>query len=494
MPSKTEHVIYLKNDFTRQKSFLTSGSTGLIQNKKIDEKINVQWANNEPFALRFPVKNWDIKEFNNWVNREQIEHEDIEFAKDSQAPCYFHTVNVEKKELDIIFYDEIGFWGIQSKEFAELLNEHKNVTQINVYINSPGGVIYDAIAIYNQLKAHKANIYVKVDGIAASAATIVMMAADIIEMPSNTTMMIHKPLFSMLYGVNSEDLEQAKDELDRLEDIIIAMYLSRSNKSKSELKGMLAATTYMTASLAKEYGFVDILSDEIEILNRFDFSKYDYQKPQQILNMFDINHCPKPTDDSTSKNKIIETVKSLLNITNKKKEAATMSKPTDDQITNLVNDVKSLNEKVVKFEGENKVLKTENEVMKAALDANNKAMAEQAEKALRNNFEAFVNKKIAECKVKPADKDTHISTLMNHYVIDSGNFTEEKKDTPNVDSYKNLLNSLPVIVDLKEQASKDDAVDDDSDDSVYAKALEYIAEQKKLGKHINLSQAIKAVS
>ena len=93
-------------------------------------------------------------------------------------------------EADVYIYDEIGFWGITAQDFV---NELKEITAavINLHINSPGGEVFDGIAIYNTLKAHSATINVFIDSLAASSASFIAQAGERVVMAKSATMMIH---------------------------------------------------------------------------------------------------------------------------------------------------------------------------------------------------------------------------------------------------------------------------------------------------------------
>ena len=94
---------------------------------------------------------------------------------------------------EISIYDEIGFWGVSAASFAQDLKDCGNsLKQINLHIHSPGGDVFDGIAIYNLLKNHPANVTVYIDGLAASMASVIAMAGNEVIMPENAMMMIHK--------------------------------------------------------------------------------------------------------------------------------------------------------------------------------------------------------------------------------------------------------------------------------------------------------------
>src|SRR4029077_12753927 len=102
----------------------------------------------------------------------------------------------EDKSAEILIYDEIGksWWGedtVSAKQFLDDLANLGDVDNISLRINSPGGDVFDGVAIHNALKNHKATVTAHVDGIAASAASFIAMAADKIVMPSNSFMLVH---------------------------------------------------------------------------------------------------------------------------------------------------------------------------------------------------------------------------------------------------------------------------------------------------------------
>nr|WP_035886305.1 head maturation protease, ClpP-related [Kosakonia radicincitans] len=94
---------------------------------------------------------------------------------------------------DIFIYDEIGYWGVTAKQFVSDLKALGDISLINLHINSPGGDVFDGIAIFNALKHHGASITVHIDGLAASMASVIAMVGNPVIMPENTMMMIHYP-------------------------------------------------------------------------------------------------------------------------------------------------------------------------------------------------------------------------------------------------------------------------------------------------------------
>ncbi|MGN7760465.1 head maturation protease, ClpP-related [Paenibacillus sp. 22594] len=146
------------------------------------------------------------------------------------------------------------------------LGAKKNIT---VYINSDGGDVYAAHTIHNVLKRNKASITVYIDGIAASAASVIAMAADKLIMPVNATLMIHDPLIGISGYFNTEDLAGMKDLLDQVKNSIVAAYMIKSNLTDKEISKLMSNETYMTGKQALEMGFADeVLYDKsVEVVN-----------------------------------------------------------------------------------------------------------------------------------------------------------------------------------------------------------------------------------
>lgn len=163
------------------------------------------------------------------------------------------------KRAEILIHEAIGEnWygdGLTSKRFIKDLENLGDVDTITVRINSPGGAVFDGIAIYNALKAHKAKKEVQVEGLAASAASFIAMCGDTITMGEGSMMMIHNP-WTFAMG-DADDMREVADMLDKVGDSLIDIYHARTKIDRKELKTMLDAETWMSASDAVEKGFAD---------------------------------------------------------------------------------------------------------------------------------------------------------------------------------------------------------------------------------------------
>ncbi|AHG87327.1 ATP-dependent protease [Bibersteinia trehalosi USDA-ARS-USMARC-190] len=197
--------------------------------------------------------------------------------------------NIQAKANDtaeISIFDEIGFWGVTAQQFAKDLKAlGNNLKQINLHIHSPGGDVFDGIAIYNLLKNHPANKTVYIDGLAASMASVIAMAGDEIVMPENAMMMIHKPWG--IQGGDADDMRKYADLLDKVESTLIMAYVAKTGKSETDLAEMLKEETWLTGKECVEQGFADKLAEPLVAMACIQSKKLeDYTKmPDKIKNM-----------------------------------------------------------------------------------------------------------------------------------------------------------------------------------------------------------------
>lgn len=162
-------------------------------------------------------------------------------------------------EVTIRLYDEIdayGWWGISASEFAQVVDAlPANTSVINLAINSPGGDIFDGVAITNLLRAHKARIRVQVDGLAASIASVIAMAGDELVMAPNSEMMIHDG-WSGCRG-NADAMRKAAALLDHLSDNISTAYATRAGGTPASWRELMKAETWFSAEEAVAAGLAD---------------------------------------------------------------------------------------------------------------------------------------------------------------------------------------------------------------------------------------------
>ena len=178
----------------------------------------------------------------------------------------WNLVKNDDKNAELMLYGDIAesFWGdtISAKEVTEYLAD-LDVENINVYINSNGGVVDTAIAINNALRRHKAKVTVNIDGIAASAATLITCAGDTVRMPKNALFMIHNP--STIAMGDSEEMRKKADVLEKYKNSITETYLQKVNIDKEKLSELMDNESWLSAEEALKYGFIDEIIENTDI-------------------------------------------------------------------------------------------------------------------------------------------------------------------------------------------------------------------------------------
>lgn len=184
-----------------------------------------------------------------------------------------------------IVTDEYEDTDTSAAGFRDALKQLGDVKEINLHINSPGGSVFEGIAIYNMLKQSKAKINVYVDALAASIASVIAMSGDAIFMPSNSMLMIHNP-YEMVIG-NANQLRKAADDMDRLTDLSVQTYLNKAGDKIDEktLRQLMDDETWLTANQAVDYGLADEVigaSQAVASLNS-QFTKGFKNIPEKLL-------------------------------------------------------------------------------------------------------------------------------------------------------------------------------------------------------------------
>lgn len=172
----------------------------------------------------------------------------------------------------IDLYDEIGFWGVTAKDFRAKLREATG--DIVLRLNSPGGDVFDGIAIYNDLLAHPGKVRVEVTGMAASIASIIAMAGDEVVIADNAFFMIHNA-WTIAIG-NRHDFSEVSGTLAKIDEAMARTYVARTKTGIREVKRMMDDETWMSAKEAVEAGFATAVSTPADASARamFDLSVF----------------------------------------------------------------------------------------------------------------------------------------------------------------------------------------------------------------------------
>ena len=180
------------------------------------------------------------------------------------------VANQEGNTAELLLYGEISEYSWYGDEITpEVFNNDLKaigaVDEITVRINSGGGDVFAAVAIYTRLKEHKAKVAVKIDGWCASAATIIAMAGDTIEISVGGIFMIHDPMAGLLGYYNVEELNKISKELETIKQSIVNCYMTVTEMSEDEIKNLMTEEKWFTAEEAVEAGFcTSVMFGEVE--------------------------------------------------------------------------------------------------------------------------------------------------------------------------------------------------------------------------------------
>jgi len=193
----------------------------------------------------------------------------------------WYSMSAEKVNggLDIYILDEIGKWGISASQFiSEITQRAEKDDELRIHINSPGGEVFDGLAIYNFL-SRRGQVTTIIEGLAASMASIVAMAGSNIIMPANAFLMIHNP-WGVMVG-DSDELKKAAEAMDKMEDSLAMIYSKKTGIGKDEIKKMMDEETWLTGQEAVDKGFATTLVDAVDLAASYNTAKIK-NLPEQI--------------------------------------------------------------------------------------------------------------------------------------------------------------------------------------------------------------------
>ena len=171
--------------------------------------------------------------------------------------------------MDLYFYDAIG-----PQSLEKVLQVADTDEDVNLHINSPGGSVYDGLAIYNFLTSAPNRINVLIDGMAGSIASVVAMAGNTISIHESGMMMVHNAS-AMMGGGTKEHMEKQIEVLDKIDEIQLNIYSRRTKQPKEAIKSLMDKETYLTSKEAKKFGFVDKIIKPQKIAANINFDKMD---------------------------------------------------------------------------------------------------------------------------------------------------------------------------------------------------------------------------
>ncbi|MFO7855544.1 MAG: Clp protease ClpP [Paracoccaceae bacterium] len=192
----------------------------------------------------------------------------------------WYTIRARDGGAEVLIYDEIGAYGVSAKGFLAELGALPGDAAVDLRLNSPGGSVFDAVAIHNALSRHAGAVTVWIDGIAASAASYVAMAGDDIVMPENAFLMIHDP--SGLVMGTAADMREMAGTLDKIAAGMTRGYAARSGRTEDEIAALMAAETWFGAAEAIEAGLATRLAEPVRIAARFDVARFRNAPPALV--------------------------------------------------------------------------------------------------------------------------------------------------------------------------------------------------------------------
>lgn len=216
---------------------------------------------------------------------------------------YFNIAKINDSVGEIDIYGEIidESWRMSDTEtsapsFKDALKELKDVKQITVNINSGGGDVFSGVAIHNMLKSHKAHVTVKIDGLAASIASVIAMAGDKVIIPRNAMLMIHNA-WTFAVG-NASDLRKQAEDLEKINSVVINSYLDKNPEiDEDKLRSLMDDETWLTAQEAKDLGLVDVIAEPNKAaanITKSQIERYD-NVPSKFKNEDPTVETPKET-------------------------------------------------------------------------------------------------------------------------------------------------------------------------------------------------------
>ena len=187
----------------------------------------------------------------------------------------WYSITAAADTAEIKIFGPIGnTWdgeGVTARKFISDLQAIKE-PNVELLVNSPGGSLFDGISIYTAMAASGKNITAKVMGVAASAASLIVMAASKISMPKNTHMMVHKA--GVIAAGNADEMRATADWLDTLDNSIANTYAARTGKPLDEINALLnKGDVWMSAEEAVAAGFADEATDLVKVTAQFDLDK-----------------------------------------------------------------------------------------------------------------------------------------------------------------------------------------------------------------------------
>lgn len=205
---------------------------------------------------------------------------------------YRITNAADRSAAEIAIYDEVGYFGVTASDFLRELNA-LDVDEIAVRLNTPGGDVFDGVAIMNALKNHRATVTTYVDGLAASIGSVILQAGDERVVADASQVMIHEG-FGLVVGT-AADMRQQADLLDQVSEMIAGVYADRAGGTADEWRAAMKQETWYSGSEAVTAGLADRVASAGSTSASWDLSIYAHAGRAVAPAPPDIR--PTPRDD-----------------------------------------------------------------------------------------------------------------------------------------------------------------------------------------------------
>ncbi|NMB82965.1 MAG: hypothetical protein GYA14_14225 [Ignavibacteria bacterium] len=322
-------------------------------------------------------------------------------------------------KLGIInIFDSISSFGISSKKILSILSDfkEKNITEIEVRINSAGGSLFEGFSIFNQLRDF-GNVHTVVDGVAASAASIIALAGSKVSVYKNSYLFIHNP-WSLAVG-DHYDMESASDDLKKFTQTIIDLYKSKTGLSEEELKEFCNKNTFLNSDECLNYGFAD------DVIDNYPVKKF-VALSSQIIDQDNLDSILSDDDPFS----ILEN-STPANI--------------DKKLIQLSNSLDSLQSAIHEFNSFIAISDEQKQILsnKELLDKINNPEPSYFSLSSEFNFTEFLNAKFNEGSFTPAFNNAFIDLIQTISNIPLFHSSSKSHEEHLLISLKNLLSSIP---------------------------------------------------
>lgn len=325
----------------------------------------------------------------------------------------WYKAQLKDKKVEVDIFDEIGGFGVTAENFRDdvkaLLDEHNYANELHINLNSPGGSVFDGIAIHNFIAGLNMKTVIKIDALAASIATVIALGADEVHMNQNAFFMIHNP-WTVVMGEADEMRKQA-DVMDKIKDVIVGIYLRKTRISRAELSDLMDNETWLTAEEAKRMNFIDVISGGLAIaacattgfINNFNNIPKSLKMAEELENVSNELEVTNEVETTEVEETVEETVEEVTNETEEVEnvEETESTEETTEveevQEETILNKVKTYLASLISDKKENEELSDRyGEVSNELKDANNliedlKAENVEKDEVLNQSLEAIKN-------------------------------------------------------------------------------------------------------